>query len=195
MEQKTFWNDAARYGAVIGLLLALSTLFETWAILSGRTALMGLMIPEFIVAAVLHYVLLHRYTKRYGASFPDVEGFPFSKAYGYILLLSAFAGVVVGAVQAVYLHAVIGYASYVEQYIAAIQNYLSQSGNVTASMEPMLAQLFETLENAEAPSFLQTVWSSFFSSLLFGAFFGLIIAGVLSRAPKLFDKAPEDGEF
>lgn len=194
MEQKNFWNDAAKYGAVIGLLLALSMLFETYAVLSGSTALIGLMVPEFIVVVVLHYVLLHRYTKRYGASFPVEEGFPYSKAYSYILLLSAFAGVIVGAVQAVYLHVVIGYAAYMEQYVAAIQNYLSQSGNVSASMEPMLAQLFDTLESAEAPSFLQTVWSSLFSSLLFGAFFGLIIAGVLSRAPKLFDDQTTDGE-
>ena len=187
MEQKIFWNDAARYGAVIGVLLAASTLFESYAILSGSMALVGLMVPEFLVVVVLHYLLLHRYTKRYGASFPAEEGFPFSKAYGYVLLLSGFAGVVVGAVQAVYLHKVLGYSVYMERYIAAIQNYLSKSGNVSASMEPMMAQLFDTLENAPEPSFLQTVWSSLFSSLLFGAVFGLIIAGVLSRAPKLFD--------
>lgn len=186
MEQKTFWNDAAKYGAVIGAVLAASALFENYAILSGRMSLMMFVALEFIAVAVLHYVLLHRYTKRYADSFSAEEGFSFGKAYGYILLLSAFAGVILGLVQTVYLHLLVGYESYRANYIAAMQNYLSQSNGLSASMEPVMAQLFGQLESAPAPSVLQTAWGSISTALLFGLVFGLIIAGVLSRAPKLF---------
>ena len=34
---------------------------------------------------------------------------------------------------------------------------------------------------------LKTVWGGVWSSLLFGGIFGLIIAGVIARAPKPFD--------
>lgn len=185
MERKNFWNDAAKYGAIIGAVLALSTLFEQYATLSGRMSIMSIMVLEYIAVVVLHYVLLHRYTKRYAASFPVSEGFPFGKAYGYILLLSGFAGVIVGLVQTVYLHLVMGYEAYRAAYIEAMQHYLSQS-SVPASMEPLLSQLFGQLESMPAPSVLQTAWGSVWSTLLFGALFGLIIAGVLSRAPKPF---------
>lgn len=186
MEQKTFWNDAARYGAIIGTLLAVSTLFENWATISGRSWLMSLMAVEFIVVVVLHYVLLHRYTKRYAASFSEEEGFPFAKAYGYILLLSGFAGVIVGLVQTFYLHLVMGYENYRAAYIAAMQNYLSDVQNASPAMENLMSQVFGQLEAAPAPSVMQSAWGPIWSSLLFGAVFGLIIAGVLSRAPKPF---------
>lgn len=185
MEQKTFWNDAARYGAIIGAVLAVSTLFEQYATLSGRASLMMLMVLEYIAVVVLHYVLLHRYTKRYAALYSETEGFPFGKAYGYILLLSAFAGVIVGLVQTLFLHLAMGYESYRDAYIAAMQNYLSGS-NMPASVEPMLSQLFAQLETAPAPSVLQTFWGALWGSLFFGLIFGLIIAGVLVRAPKPF---------
>lgn len=195
MKESSFWNDAAKCGAVLGVLLAASTLFETYAVLAGSGTLMGLMVLEFVAVVVLHYVLLHRYTKRYGFScYPVEEGFPFSKAYGYILLLSAFAGVIVGVVQAINLHAVIGYEAYMERYLAAMQDYLAQSGNVSTSMEPMMAQLFAKLKAAEAPSLLQTFWGSLWSSLLYGLVFGLIIAGVLSRAPKPFADGTEKSD-
>ena len=50
MEQKTFWSTAATQGGVIGLVLAASMWFETYASLSGRVGLMGLMLVEWIVA-------------------------------------------------------------------------------------------------------------------------------------------------
>ncbi len=195
MKESSFWNDAAKCGAVLGVLLAASTLFETYAFPAGRGAFRGLMVLEFVAVAVLHYVLLHRYTKRYGfRCYPVEEGFPFSKAYGYILLLSAFAGVIVGAVQAINLHVVIGYETYMQRYLAAMQEYLAQAGGVSASMEPMVAQLFAKLKAAEEPSLLQTFWGSLWSSLLYGIVFGLIIAGVLSRAPKPFADEAEKSD-
>ena len=77
MEQKRFWSVAATQGGVIGLVLAASMFFETYASLSGSVGLMGLMLVEWIAVVVLHYWLLNRYTKQYAAQFSAEEGFPF----------------------------------------------------------------------------------------------------------------------
>ena len=58
---------------------------------------------------------------------------------------------------------------------------------MSASMEPLLNQMIAQMQSAPEPTVLATVWSGIFSSLLFGAFFGLIIAGVQARAPRPFD--------
>ena len=191
MEQKRFWSVAASEGGGIGLILAASMFFETYASLSGSVGLMGLMLVEWIAVVVLHYWLLNRYTKQYAAQFSAEEGFPFFRGYGYVLVLSLFAGVILGLAQALYLHGVMGYGAYIEQYASALKELLASSP-ASSQMEPMLKQMFAQLEAAPVPSVLQTAWNGVTGSILFGGLFGLIIAGVRSRRPELFTPKSEE---
>ena len=191
MEQKSFRTVAATQGGVIGLVLAASMWFETYTTLSGRMGLMALMLVEWVAVVILHYWLLNRYTKQYAAQCPAEEGVPFYRVYCYVLLLSLCAGVIVGLAQAVYLHGVMGYGAYLEQYAAALKGLAEQS-SASSSIEPMLKQLFAQLEAAPVPSVLQTAWGGVTGSILYGGFFGLIIAAVQSRRPELFTPKQEE---
>ena len=71
--------------------------------------------------------------------------------------------------------------------VEALTDMMALGGGVPASMESVMAQSLEQIQTAPAPSVLATVWGGIWVSLLFGAVFGLIIAGVLSRAPRPFD--------
>ncbi|MDO4758924.1 MAG: DUF4199 domain-containing protein [Rikenellaceae bacterium] len=191
MQKSDFWTNAAKEGGVVGVLLAASMLFENYAFLSGSVGLMGLMMVEWIAVVVLHYWLLHRYTKRYGQQFPVEEGFPFGRAYSYVLILSIFAGVILGLVQAIYLHGIIGYEEYMTNYVNSIQELVSNSA-ASAQMAPMMKQMMAQLEAASTPSVLQTAWGAVTNSVLFGGLFGLIIAAVVSRNARPF--APKEEE-
>lgn len=187
MERDNFWNNAAKYGAIIGAILAVSYVLETELALTGVQAYYMMLGIEGIAVIVLHYYLLHRFTRDRARLFSAEEGFSFSQAYSQVMVLSGFAGIIVGIVQAVYLHLILGYSNYVDKYVSSLSNVLASNGGFPASMENMLSQVFTELQNATEPSILRTVWGGTFSSLLFGAIFGLIIAGVLSRNPKPFD--------
>ena len=186
MEKTNFWKDVAKYGAIIGALLAVSFMLETRLQISAS---FGLYAIEWIAVVVLHYYLLHRFTRRYSMMYTAEEGFSFGQGYAYILSVSTVAGLIVGIVQYLYLHFFIGYANYTERTTAALSDFIGRNGGVPANMESMLSQMFDQIQNqtAPAPSVLATVWGGIWVSLLFGAVFGLIIAGVLSRAPKPFD--------
>ena len=187
MNKSQFWNETAKKGAVLGALLALSAIFEMWVSISGKHAMLWPMTIEWIAVVVLHYYLLHRYTKQYSLGFSDEEGFTFWQGYGYQMILSAFAGVIVGVVQAVMLHGVIGYSNYIERVMNSTQQIIASSGApMTATTQSMLAQAFEQVQQTQEPSVLSTAWGSMVNALLFAALFGLIIAGVTARAPRLF---------
>ena len=192
MNNARFWNEIAKQGAVLGSLLALSAIFELWGLLSGKLGLTMLMSVEWIAVAVIHYILLHRFTKQYSRQFPAEEGFTFWQGYSYQMLISLFAGILVGVVQAVALHQVIGYTNYIDRVMQSTQSILASSGALNATTETLLSQTFSQLESAQAPSVLATAWGGVVNELLFAAFFGLIIAGVLSRAPKLFGGEQEE---
>ena len=187
MEKNSFWNNAARQGAILGAVLAVSSVLENMMMLSGRLARYALLTVEAIAVIVLHYYLLHRYTRQRAALFTSEEGFTFGQGYGYLLIVSGFAGVIVGVVQYLYLHVTGGYGNHVDRVVETMTEMLAASGGMTAAMEPLMAQTLGQLQSAPEPTVLATVWSGIFSSLLFGALFGLIIAGVQARAPRPFD--------
>lgn len=191
METKFSWNQVARQGAVLGVILAASSIFEWEAALSGKLGWMGLIFLEWIAVVVLHYYLLNRYTKQYGAAFSVEEGFPFWRAYGYLLNVSLFAGVVVGAVQALYLHAIVGYSNYMARYVEMMKGLIAQMSSGGQQMAAILRQTMEQMQQAEAPSIISTAFSGIWSVVLFGLLFGLIIAGVLARSPKMFASKDE----
>ena len=85
MEKNSFWNNAARQGAILGAVLAASSVLENMMMLSGRLALYALLTVETIAVIVLHYYLLHRYTRQRAALYTTEEGFTFGQGYGYLL--------------------------------------------------------------------------------------------------------------
>ena len=188
MNRALLWNDLAKKGLLLGLLLALSLVIENRLMTStmGLLPLYGIYLIEWLVVVVAHYLMLHYYTKSYGSLFGPEEGFSFGRAYNYVLLLSLFAGVVVALVQVVYLHYIVGYENYIEQLVAALQRQLSGQ-EFPASVSVSLQQSFSQMKSQPEPSVLTTAFGAIFNTLFFGIVYGLIVAGVLSRRPRLFD--------
>lgn len=195
MEGKTFWNEAAKWGVIVGVLLSVSFVLENLMTVSGRMGLYYLMMLEWIGVVVLHFWLLLRFVQSRSSLYGAADGFTFGQGYGCVMVVSAFAGVIVGVVQAVYLNLIIGYQNYIDRTIEAMTDLISKSGSqMPASFEGMLAQSFQQMRTAPVPSVLESVWSGLFSSLLFGAVFGLVIAAIVARAPRPFDETNEDAD-
>ena len=195
MERKTFWNEAAKWGVIVGLLLSVSFVVENLITVSGKMWLYYLMMLEWIGVVVLHFWLLLRFAQNRSRLYGAAVGFTFGQGYGAVMTVSAFAGVIVGVVQAVYLHLIVGYSNHIERIIAAVTELVSKSGSqMPASMEGLLSQSFQQLRTAPVPSVLQTVWGGLFSALFFGAVFGLIIAAITTRAPRPFAETNEDAD-
>lgn len=192
MNKENFWRDAARSSVAVGLLLAFSAVLENLIVTSGSLTLYGWMVVEFILAAVLHYWLLNSAVRSRAACYPAEEGFRFGQGYGFVLAISALAGVVVGVVQVIYLHAIVGYEAYIEKYIASVGKIVAMSGGITSSTEGLLTDLIARMQSTPAPSIFSTLLSGIWGSLLFGLVFGLIIAGVHSRAPQPFAAEAND---
>ncbi len=195
MERKTFWNEAAKWGVIVGLLLSVSFVVENLITVSGKMWLYYLMMLEWIGVVVLHFWLLLRFAQNRSRLYGAAVGFTFGQGYGAVMTVSAFAGVIVGVVQAVYLHLIVGYSNHIERIIAAVTELVSKSGSqMPASMEGLLSQSFQQLRTAPVPSVLQTVWGGLFSASFFGAVFGLIIAAITTRAPRPFDETNEESD-
>ena len=77
------------------------------------------------------------------------------------------------------------------RYVEMMKGLIAQMSSGGQQMAAILRQTMEQMQQAEAPSIISTAFSGIWSVVLFGLLFGLIIAGVLARSPKMFASKDE----
>lgn len=182
---KKFWKDALKYGAIIGLPMAVAFIFEQWLSLDAR---MPLMLFVWVLAAVAYIVLLYRFTKqRRTAYYPVQEGFSFGQAFGFLFAMVVVVAVITGFAEFIYTNVVIGQPEFAERKITAAIEVLNRMDAPTAYLEQTEQQL-EVLRTTPVTAFTiawAAVWS-LFVRLFFGCIVALILAGTLKREPEPF---------
>ncbi len=184
MEKRlAFWNDACKYGALLGAVMAGAYMVEQWLLLSGRLSGMAW---AWLLAGVAYVVLLHRFTSRRAALYSQEEGFPFGVGVLYAAAVAACGGVVKGVIAYFFIH-LQGYHNYLDKYTDVLASTMK---DMPASMSGSFAELLSEMGTTPEPSIVATVFSSFMSNLTLGALLGLVIAARLARQPRPF--GPEE---
>ncbi|MBO5894947.1 MAG: DUF4199 domain-containing protein [Alistipes sp.] len=188
MINREYWHDVLRSGAILGLVMALSSIFERYLLLASNltlgTATM-LYLGEAVVACVVFIWLIVRFTRRRRDAGDPRFGFNYSTALSYILLISMLAGVIVGVAGTIFTSA-IGYDAYIAGNISRLEEAktLYEGLGVGANDLVLFDEMVHRIRTAPQPTMLQNVLASFSNYILFGGIPGLIIAGVLSRNPQ-----------
>lgn len=186
--QSNFWYDALKYGALLGLIMGLSRIFETYDLfLSDRVGVGGLFVVEWLASVVIFIWLLYRFTKRRALLAPDDEGFSYGSGLSYALMVSMLAGVVVGVMYHIFV-SIVGYEAYVEGYISLIDEYYAIIANSGVQLPSDYMEMFEDMKDmlrrSEAPSMFDNLLASLKTYMFTGLVVGLIIAAITRRQPQ-----------
>lgn len=192
MKQNLYLNKVMSYGAILGLVMLASHIFEQCAVIYGGTmgwySVMGI---EYIVAIVVYIWMLYRFAKSYSlevmAQQADVKMFSFSRAYGFIVSVSSLSGVIVGLGRYILHNLVIGHSEYTQAMISSLQAILKANPE-TAAMMGTYNHMFAQLAAQPEPTILQTVFSSVWSYFFASAIVALVIAAVVKKEPNIFEK-------
>lgn len=188
MKINAFWQDALKFGAILGLVMGVSSIYETYELfISSRVGVSALFVVEWLVAAVLFIWLLYKFTKRCAKLSPAEVGFNYVMAFGYAMVVAVLAGVVVGVMHHIYIR-IVGYDAFVDGYILLIDEYMSLIGDAGIVMPEefyvALDEACDVVRKSEAPTMMQSIFSSL-NTYMFAAFVpSLIIAAVVRRAPR-----------
>lgn len=183
---KDFFNDALKHGALLGVLMGLSRVYETWELfLSDTSGVSMLFMVEWLVSVVLFVTLLYRFTKSYSTRFDAAAGFSFSQGLSYVFVVSILAGIIVGAMYHIYI-GVVGYSAYVEGYLQLVDEYVAMlnKAGVGDMYATMLNDIRTLVRDSEPQSIFGTIVSSMNNYIIAGGFVGIIIAVILSRKPE-----------
>jgi hypothetical protein len=179
---KLFWQGALQDGAVLGLVMAASHIFESF-MMYGDMALgkVSLIVTiEMLAAAIFFVWYLYRSAKRRSMEVNPEQGFPYSVGLLYIFVISILCGVLVGFSQVIYVGAIGGYDIYIEGIISRYEDMAA----LMPVDDSMFDQFIDQLSASERPTVMQSVISSVDSYIIFGCIVGLIVAGIVRREPQ-----------
>lgn len=173
-----------RCGAILGIIMGASGIFETYALISGSHGLLGVMLLEMIVVLAVFVWLLYAFARKRSRLYEPQEGFSYAQALLYVICMSAAAGVIVGVMKYVFV-SIIGYDTMIDGYMDILEYY--RATVVQADMPDMYVKMFDDMIEAvrisERPSILATVFGSLETYAVGGALLGLIISGIVRRDP------------
>lgn len=186
-----FWKDILNKGAILGVLMTLSAIFEQCAIIYGGTiSWMSAMGFEYVVSIVVYVWLIYRFAKHFSLQVmdmqKDIKTFSYAQGFLYVIMLSILTGVVVGLGTYIFRHFVVGYTEYVEATIRAMQNALKES-QLPSSVTSSYKQLFAQMASQTEPTIFSVLLSSCWNYMFTGTLLGLVIAGIVKREPQLFN--------
>lgn len=184
---KEFWNDVASKGALLGVLMALSRIFELALVSNWTVKSMMIFGFECIIVAVIYVWLLYRFAKRAASRLGSKErGFSYVQGLIYVLWVSIFVGVIAGLANYLYIHYVIGYGNFVA-LIMWMMSMMSTIADMPSYLVQMVNEGLRALENSTEPSIFDYIISGINTYFLSGLVCGLFIAAGVKRGPEIFN--------
>lgn len=179
MKKNSFWSDASRGGAVVGLVAMASSLIET--------LLPAISFIASLASFVVIIYLLFYYTRKRASLFPD-EGYTYSQSLGFIVAVSMFAGIIAGAYQIVASNFL--FPEKFEEVLAASMTTMKQMGVYSADMIESMSGMMRAYIFSPMPVLI----SSIVGNVLYYGFLGLFISIGTKREPEIFDTTDESDE-
>ena len=173
--KNSFWSDAALFGAFLGLEEIVFSLLEV------LVPFKGLGFIQFVVFIALLVIFTKRRAALAGS---DEMGYSYGKCLQYIICMSLFAGVLMGAYSA--LAANFFFPEKYHEDVAQTMSSLAQVGYPGDMLRQMQTMLERTVFSP-----VWVLFSYIFSYAFKGLLCGLIVAAFAKRNPQLFGSEHE----
>lgn len=184
---REYFNSAAKWGLFLGAFLSMSRIYEANVMISGDIAGFAMLTVEWIVVTALYAYILYKANKIRSREVDPTVGYPFRSALNYSILISAFAGIIVGAASHIHVANFIGgYDVYAIKSIESITNVLKEA-NVEQNIQEMYNSGLESVKTIgeNPPSLFSTMISMMANYIISGFVIGLIVGYFTKRAPEM----------
>ncbi len=190
MDKKNFWNDVAKYGALLGILMGASKVLEQSMLLTGNVTYIALMGLEWLLFVVIFCLILIRAAKNEALKADAKIGFTYGQGVSYMMLVAIFAAVPVTLIYYVYINSIVGYDNYIAEMIASV-TALIDSQPIDSASAAIVESTFETLRTQAQPTIFNVLFGNIFNYAFAGGLVGIIFAGKAKRKPQIFDNVNE----
>lgn len=194
MSNNCFWNETLKLGAILGALMSISTMLESYVIYYSAIPLVRasmIYLAEWLVVVIAYVWLMYRFTKSYSNRyFDEGAGFSFSQGFGFVITLSLFVAIMVGVTTTLF-YSVMGFDGFIDGYIARIDELVAYMGANNIAMNSVAEDVELLRDNIRAlqqPSMLSNILAAINNYVLSGLIIGLTIAAILRRKPVIVER-------
>ena len=171
MKKSSFWSDASRCGAIVGVVNAV-------------VSLLGMVLPSMaFVFSVVNFAatiyLLFYFTRKRANLFIE-DGFTYAQSLGFIVGSALFAGVVCAVYQILASNFLL--TEQMEQTLATTIAELQKTGVYQGDMIKQMASMMRSYMFSP----IAILWSQVLGNALYLGFLGLFISVGTKREPVLF---------
>ncbi len=177
---KTFWNDVAKYGLLLGIAMGASKIFEQALFINGGISYVGWVVLEWILFAIFFMVFLYKITLRQANASDPAVGYSFFKSSNYMVLVSIFAAVPVTCIYYIYVNSILGYDNYVDGLITVLVNTVETypvDSDTAASVDLVINQL----RSQAQPSIFEVLFNTICQYTFAGLLAGLVMSGFIAK--------------
>ncbi len=205
MSIKNFWMDVLRSAAILGVVMALSHIFEQYMLLFSSVDVLTaslIICFEYLAIIVVFVWLVYRFTRSVARNWIDQVTLPdgnivevkftYGRALSYILMVSMLAGVIVGLSNTIFID-IMGYDLFIEGNLNRINEVklmldgmagAEGSQALIADYNKMFDDYRELILTAERPSMFSNIISHMSNYMFSGGIVGLAIAYFARRNVK-----------
>ncbi len=195
MLQKILWNDIARSGVLIGLVMSAFRVLDI-TILISRSSSFALLTSVIGITGFVIYIILVRYAVlKFVAKLPKGFGFSYMQSLSFISLTSMLASVWVAITSTVMITQVVGFERYIEIYVETIRSIL----DANAAANPLTIEMGEAtlaaVESSTKPYIVDSLFGTAFTYIVRALIVGVPLSFWLRRkADKVDNSKVEDNE-
>ncbi len=195
MLQKILWNDIARSGVLIGLVMSAFRVLDI-TILISRSSSFALLTSVIGITGFVIYIILVRYAVlKFVAKLPKGFGFSYMQSLSFISLTSMLASVWVAITSTVMITQVVGFERYIEIYVETIRSIL----DANAAANPLTIEMGEAtlaaVESSTKPDIVDSLFGTAFTYIVRALIVGVPLSFWLRRkADKVDNSKVEDNE-
>ncbi len=190
MNRTEILNRVAKWGLILGVAMSISKVIEIEMLMKGTVTMTLMIIVEMIISVALYLYLCYRANIERLMSLDNPSEYGFRSVLNYSMVISIFAGVIVGIATHVYINSQMGgYAGYVESMRTAMLSIMDSAQMDAESREEALKALdgYTNVEGVDQISILESVVSTTMNYIIGGFIAGLAVTRFVKRVVNNLD--------
>ncbi|MFR9649708.1 MAG: DUF4199 family protein [Rikenellaceae bacterium] len=195
MLQKLLWNDIARNGVLIGLVMSGFRLFDISTMMSGSVNFAVITSISNILSFVIYVVLVRYAVVKFEAKLPEQIPFGYMQSLSFISLTSILASVWVAFSSTVVISQVVGFENYIDGYISSVNAMIEMGGDSLGDFSTQFAATtIESLKSSKEPTIIDSIFGTAFIYIMKSLIVGVPLSIWTRRKVKPVSNSKEQAD-
>ena len=187
MNKTEIFNSIAKWGLILGVAMSLSKIVEIEMLLQGSVGMTMMILVEMVVSVLVFLYIIYRANIERKMSVDKPEEYRFRTISNWAIIISIFAGIIVGLATHIYINTSLGgYSGYLQSTHDAMLTIIESANMDSANREEAIKALdgYTNFEGIDGISLFDSVLSSVMNYVIGGFIASIVVTRFVKRYAK-----------